>query len=103
MTCQVSGNVQIGSAPPLSSGRGAGATAERNMDITLHHPRSAIVKMPALKFVRSVSIATARCYSNRLILTGLTGMGVFPSQLRPRTEVHQLPSAAIATNTDMIC
>jgi hypothetical protein len=43
---------------PLSSVKGATITAERSNYITLRNTEEAIEKMPALKFVRSVSLIT---------------------------------------------
>jgi hypothetical protein len=55
-------HVEIGSAPPLISVGCVVASAERNTDIAPHLPRTIVVKMPALKFVRSVSFTSTNCF-----------------------------------------
>jgi hypothetical protein len=100
MTRQVSGNMLISSAPPLSSVRRAVATAERNIDITLHHTGDNYRKDASFEICSLCETSNYGLSPNRLSLTGLIGLGIFPSQLWLRAEVHWPPNVALSIAND---
>jgi hypothetical protein len=85
-----SGRRQVGlhSAPPLVSVGCVVASAERKPDITLHHTGDNCCEDASFEICSICKLQKSRSLGYRHILTEFIGLGVFPSQLWSRAEVH---------------